>query len=66
MVKTFCMGGELNENGNFKEGELVMHGYSLCGGRSDLNENGNFNERKLVMHGYKILYGGELNENGIF
>ena len=36
----------LNENDNFIDGTLVMHGYKTLYG-DDLNENDNYNERKL-------------------
>ena len=53
--------GDLNENGNFKEGILVMQGYKQLHGR-DLNENDNFEDRQLVLQGRKSVYVGDLNE----
>ena len=66
---TIMHGGDLNENGDCKDGKLVMHAYNfLCGG-----DTCNFKDGKLVMHGYKmhgykmhgykILYGVNLNEH---
>ena len=44
-------GGDLNENDNFKEWKLIMHGYRISHG-GDLNENDNFNVWKSIIHGY--------------
>ena len=41
-------GGDLNENGNFDEGKLIMHGYTILHG-GDLNETEHFKEGQLFM-----------------
>ena len=57
-------GGDLNENGNCKEGSLVMHGYTFLH-VGDLNENHNFRIGKLIIHGCTILQGAILTDMNI-
>ena len=55
-------GDDLNENGNFDDGKLVMHGYKILY-EGELNENGNSEDEKLVMHGYKNPCMGAISTN---
>ena len=56
--------GDLDENGNYKEGKLVMHGQKNVY-QYYLNEMVTF-KGKPIMDGYRTSHGGDLNENDNF
>ena len=57
-LEKMCQGC-LNENGNFKKREPIMHSYrSSLGG--DINENDTLKMWKLILHGYKKMHGAIL------
>ena len=48
-------GGDLNENADFNEGKLVMHGYKIVHSIwGDLNEHENLKEEKVIMLSFVI------------
>ena len=61
---TILNGGDLDENGNSKEGKLVMRDQKNCT-KTVLTKMA-IKEGKPIMHGYITSHGGDLNEMTFF
>ena len=61
---TILNGGDLDENGNSKEGKLVMRDQKNCT-KTVLTKMA-IKEGKPIMHGYITSHGTDLNENENF